>query len=69
MNNRGPWCKCFDISGLLIYDEDLMVYHDHKVCTECKYDSHCRLFSPNSYCKHDVKLDVRGEKYRMGNPI
>jgi hypothetical protein len=38
--NQGPSCKCFDVSGV-IPSEDLVVFQDHKVCTECKYDSHC----------------------------
>jgi len=40
-DQRGPWCKCFDISGVTMKSETALIYHDHKVCTECKYDSHC----------------------------
>ena len=48
--------------------ETALIYHDHKVCTECKYDSHCQLFNPGSYCLYEVKLHPDGTKPRIGNP-
>lgn len=51
-------------------DNDFMVeYQNHEVCTECKYDSHCQLFNPASYCYEEGQTTPDGAQYIIGNPL
>lgn len=69
IQNQGPSCKCFEISKVTLASENHISYQDHKVCTECKYDSQCRLFNPLSYCHDDTNRMVDGSLYKIGNPL
>ena len=52
-----------------MYQEDTITYQDHKVCTECKFHSSCKLFNPKSTCREDAKKNFDGTLFRIGNPL
>ena len=58
---RGPSCKCFEQSQVTMDNDFTVEYQNHTVCTECKYDSHCQLFNPNSYCYEEGNTTPDGQ--------
>lgn len=68
IQDQGPSCKCFELSAVTKNYEVDITYQDHKVCTECKYNSHCRLFNPLSYCLDEVPRARNGTLFKIGNP-
>ena len=50
-------------------DDFAVEYQNHSVCTECKYDSHCQIFNPLSFCYEEGNTTPDGEQYKVGNPM
>jgi hypothetical protein len=69
LESRGPYCNCFELSNLTVFSEESITFQTHEVCTECKYDSHCQVFNPQSTCKMDVMKLPDGSTQTIGNPL
>ena len=56
-----PYCPCYETSKMSFVES--LIYQNHSICTQCKYDSHCNAFNPFAVCLQDVA------EYTIGNPF
>ena len=54
-------CPCYETSHMSF--EEIFEYQVHTICTQCKYDSHCRTFNPHAFCLQYTP------GYIIGNPF
>eukprot|EP00826_Nyctotherus_ovalis_P051006 TRINITY_DN6330_c0_g1_i1.p1 TRINITY_DN6330_c0_g1~~TRINITY_DN6330_c0_g1_i1.p1 ORF type:complete len:271 (+),score=60.79 TRINITY_DN6330_c0_g1_i1:25-813(+) len=54
-------CPCYETSQMSF--TETLQYQEHSICTQCKFDSHCKTFNPHAACLHYTP------NYVIGNPF
>jgi len=55
-------CPCYETSKMTF--TEAKEFQLHSICTQCKYDSHCKMFNPSAFCIEDPN-----KQFIIGNPF